>query len=120
MKTILTLLFGLSTLITSAQGITKEYLVGTWERADMPGLTIKFSLNENNELNTEITNAITGGDIKLLLMKINNGILYLNTLNEYRDWWAHHKFTRYDSDGMIVSIKNKEGIFKLIYKRKKL
>jgi hypothetical protein len=120
MKTILTLLFGLSTLITSAQGITKEYLIGTWERADMLGVTFQFSLNKNNELKTQIINNVTDSNIKLLLMKINNGVLYLNTLNEDMNWWANLKFTRYDSDGMIVSIKNKEGIFKLIYKRKKL
>jgi hypothetical protein len=120
MKTILTLLFGLSTLITSAQEITKNYLIGKWEKEDKSGFVMNFSLDDNGELKTELINAITGDDIKVLSMRIKNGTLYLNTLNEHLDWYAYNEYTKIDENTMEVFVKNDEGLFKLIYKRKKL
>ena len=50
MKTILTLIFGLSTLISSAQGITNEYLVGRWEHDGGSNFIMYFSLEANGKL----------------------------------------------------------------------
>ena len=70
MKTILTLLVGLSTLITSAQGITEEYLVGRWEQDDKTGFIMYFSIDASGELNCNIISAATGNRMKVLKAKI--------------------------------------------------
>ncbi len=120
MKTILTLLFGLSTLITSAQGITKEYLIGRWEQDNKTGFIMYFSIDATGELNCKIISAATGGDIKVLKAKIEEGEFYLNTVNERNDWYALNKHTLIDKNTMEVVVKNEYGVYKLIYKRKKL
>ena len=120
MKTILTLIFGLSTLISSAQGITNEYLVGRWEHDGGSNFIMYFSLEANGKLNCRIIDAETGDDIKVLSARIEDGEFYLNTVNEHLDWYALSKYTKVDKNTMEVNVKNDYGLYKLIYKRRKL
>lgn len=117
MKTILTLLVGLSTLITSAQGITEEYLVGRWEQDDKTGFIMYFSIDANGELNCNIISAATGNRMKVLKAKIEEGEFYLNTVNENIEWYALNKYTMVDQNTMEVVVKNEYGLYNLIYKR---
>jgi len=117
MKTILTLLVGLSALITSAQGITEEYLLGRWEQDNKKGVIMFFSIDVCGELNYNIISAATGGNIKVLKAKIEEGEFYLNTVNEVNDWYALHKYTAIDKNTMEVVVKNEYSVHKLIYKR---
>lgn len=120
MKTILTLIFGLSTLINNAQGITNDYLLGRWEQEDKRNFIMYFSVDFRGELCTKIISAATGNEIKVISAKIEDGKFYLNTVNENIDWYAYSTYTKIDQNTMAVNVKNEYGLYRLIYKRKKL
>ena len=115
MKTILTLLFGLSTLITSAQKMSPDFLKGNWT-SNGEATELVFEKTDRNELLISEISSTSGIPLKVLNHRIKKNKLYIESLFEPNNFFSISRFIIIDQDTMVADIIS-DVPGQVIYKR---
>lgn len=103
--------------ISSGQGISKDYLIGTWI-PDTYASELTFSKTESSKFNINmVTNDDDRDVIKVLSYTFDKGNFYLKSIFEQNNWTCVGKFTAIDKNTMMVDYASNHSVV-VIYKRK--